>query len=220
MNYAHFCILFIALINPVTSFAQNIHSAACDGNIVQINSLLQKVDINLQNRTESTALHLAAFCRQVEAFNFLVEKGADINVVNRFGETALYYAIRARDSSMVLRLIEMGTPLDMVNEENTTPLFRTVQSDNPQLLKMLLKAGADPNLCKSALHDAVLNENLEILKLIITDQTELDPINHYENTPLAIAIRQNSTEIEEYLLSRGADAKKVKKYNLTGEYAG
>ncbi len=215
--------LFLSIIILVIHsniHAQTIHRAACDGNLGQLDSLLITTDINITNGTESTALQLAAYCRQSEAFHFLLEKGADIHSTNRFEETALYYAIRARDSAMVQSLITKGALLDILNEENISPLFRTVQSDNLQLLNMLLEAGADINLGKSPLHDAVLNDNLEILRLIIDDSTELDPINNYKNTPLAIAQRQGSTEIAEFLISKGADEKKVQEFNLSGPYAG
>lgn len=200
--------------------AQTIHRAACDGNLDQLDSVLTTTDINITNGTESTALQLAAYCRQSEAFHFLLEKGADIHITNRFEETALYYAIRARDSVMVQSLMDRGALLDIVNAENISPLFRTVQSDNLQLLTMLLEAGADINLGKSPLHDAVLNDNLEILKLIVNEDTELDLINNYKNTPLAIAQRQGSTEIAEFLISKGADESRVQDFNLSGSYAG
>lgn len=200
--------------------AQTVHSAACDGNVQQLDSLLQTTDINLTNNTQSTPLHFAAFCRKPEAFHFLIRKGADVNAINRFEESALYYAIRARDSSMVHALFEKGAEVNMVNNENRSPVFRAVQFDTQPILNMLIEAGADVNLGESPLHEAVLNNNLGILKRLVNEETQLDPINNYNNTPLAMALRQGSTEIADFLISKGADKSKVKSYNLAGPYAG
>lgn len=205
---------------PMQAQDLTIHNAACDGNIAAMDSLLATVDINLQNGTESTPLQLAAFCRQSEAFHFLIKKGADVNILNRFQETALYYAIRARDSSMVASLLEKGAIVNMVNGENRTPIFRAVQFGQEGILDMLIQAGGDVNLGESPMHEAVLFEELHILKKLINEETEIDPLNNYENTPLAIAQRQGSTEVIDFLISKGADPKKVKSFNLRGDYVG
>jgi len=206
----------------IPGWSQNIHRSACDGDIAQIDSLLQTVDINERSNTNSTPLHIAAFCGQVEVVHFLIEKGADVDARNTYEDVALHYAISARDSTIVRNLIDTGAELDVVNADNVTPVFQAIRFDNLMLTNMLVESGADVNLGKSPLHDAVLNNNIETLKLAINDDTNIDPTNEYENTPLAIAIRQGSDEIMEFLVSKGADIEKTEalEYNLKGPYAG
>ncbi len=201
-------------------WSQDLHQAACDGNISQLDSLLQTSNIDLKNGTESTPLHIAAFCRQTEAVRYLVNQGAKVNATNQYDETPLYYAIRARDSVMVKGLLDKGAKINILNFENISPFFRAVQFDNPTIIKLLLSKGADVNLGTSSLHDAVLNNSPEVLKMAINDSTEIDPINDYGHTPLTIALRQESNELIEILLSKGADTTKVKEYVLNGPYAG
>jgi len=88
------------------------------------------------------------------------------------------------------------------------------------LLDLILNAKVDVNLGVSALHTAVLNTNLEIVKKVINKDTNIDPVNEYGNTPLAIAMRERNVEIAEFLIIKGADRKKVPEYRLRGEYMG
>ncbi|MBW1298979.1 ankyrin repeat domain-containing protein, partial [Aquimarina litoralis] len=106
------------------------------------------------------------------------------------------------------------------NKDNLTPLYNAVQSDHKELVDILMKANADVNLGATLLHKAVLNNSLDIVKKIINKNTDIDTVNDYGNTPLALAVREDNPEIAEFLITKGADRKKIPKYNLKGAYLG
>lgn len=214
--------LMLVVLITHQSYAQTktIFEYVCDGNIKKVDSLLKTIDINTKSKNQSNLLHFATYCNQEKLFNFLIDKKINLNIQNKFGDTPLMYAVLRRNVEMTNRLITEGIEINTVNKDNFTPLYNAVQSDNKELVDILIKAGADVNLGASLLHKAVLNNSLEVVKKIINDKTNVDSLNDYGNTPLALAIREDNPEIVEYLIIKGADTKKVPKYNLKGSYLG
>lgn len=199
---------------------QDIFRTACQGNISRLDSLLETHDLQETNGTGSSLLHIAAYCRQEKVVEFLLKKGAKVTVSNKYGDTPLLYAAQAANAKVLKLLLDKGAEVNKINTEGHTPLFNAVQSDDKEKFDLLLSAGADVNLGTSALHRAVLNGNLYFIQNLINAETELDPLNELGNTPLAIALRQGSMEIAEFLIWKGADRSKIPSYTLMGEYLG
>ncbi|WP_198517141.1 ankyrin repeat domain-containing protein [Tenacibaculum sp. SZ-18] len=220
MNRIILAILVFATSTLLNGQTKTIFNHACDGNIKKVDSLLKTVDLNIKSKNASNLLHFATYCRQEAMFNFLIERGIQINETNKFGDTPLMYAVLRRNINMVKSLLAKDADVNTVNRDNLTPLYNAVQSDNKELVDLLLTAKADVNLGSSLLHKAVLNKSLEVVKKIIDDNTQIDAINNYGNTPLALAIREDNPKIAEYLVTKGADLKKVSKYRFKGEYLG
>ncbi|WP_074410407.1 MULTISPECIES: ankyrin repeat domain-containing protein [Aquimarina] len=216
--------LAVILIMLITyqSYTQTktIFEYVCNGNIKKVDSLLKTIDINTKSKNQSNLLHFATYCNQKEIFDFLINQEISINEKNKFGDTPLMYAVLRRNVKMTKTLIAKGANVNTVNKDNLTPLYNAVQSDNTELVNILIKAKADINLGATLLHKAVLNNSLDVLKMIINSDTDIDIINEYGNTPLALAIRERNPEIAEFLITKGADRKKVPKYNLKGKYLG
>ena len=56
--------------------------------------LIEKgIDVNVQNDTGKTALHLAAFYGKVNAFKELRDNGAKYSVIDKAGLSTLHYAV-------------------------------------------------------------------------------------------------------------------------------
>lgn len=215
-------LLIIITIITYTSNAQTprIFKAACRENVKTLDSLLKNADISIKSDNQSNLLHFATYCSNEAVFDYLIDKGIDVNQVNGYGDTPLMYTVLRRNPKMTKKLIDRGANVNTVNKDSLTPLYNAIQADNEELIDMLLKANADVNLGKTSLHRAVLNNNLKTFKKIINTDTKIDPLNDYGNTPLAIAIREGNEEIVEFLIAKGADLKKVPKYNLKGPYLG
>lgn len=214
-----FFTIFIVAIGFIAQ-AQTIQRVACSGNLVVLDSLLKTTDINIKTENESNLLHFATYCRQEKVFEYLIKKGIKTDEKNKLGDNPLFYAVQSRNIKMAKTLLEKGADVNNINTDGLTSIFNAVQSNNMELLKLLLQANADVNLGTSALHSAVLNNNLEIVKKLITKETNIDVLNEYGNTPLSIAMREGSSEIAEFLITKGADRKKVPTYKLKGDYLG
>lgn len=215
-------IVFTALLISfsLTAQSQSIFEVACKGNMVALDSLLQNSTINIKSKNGSTLLHFATYCRQEKVFESLLQKGIKIDERNKFGETPLFYAAQRQNIKMVKTLLDKGADVNNVNEDGHTAIYQAVRSDNQEFLDLLLRANADVNLGMTSLHSAVLNDNIDIVKKLINKETNVDVLNEYGNTPLAIAMRQGNVEISELLLSNGADRKKIPPHVLKNEYVG
>lgn len=200
--------------------AQTLISAACDGNMNQLDSLLQRMSVDSVSNNGSTALHAAAYCRQDEVFDYLIEKGANVNARNKYNDTPLLYAAQREQVRMMKVMIEKGAEVNTLNEQGQSPLFIAVRSGNMEMFDLLIDGGADINFGEGLLHRAVIKDRLELVQKLINEQTNVDATNDRGNTPLTIAIRQGSEKIMEYLVFKGADLKKVPKFNLSGAYIG
>lgn len=214
------CLTFLLISVLVSAQSKTIFRYVCDGNIKSVDSLLKKKDINVTSKNKSNLLHFATYCNKEDIFNFLIRKGIDINGRNKYGDTPLMYAVLRRNVAMAKALIAKGAEVNTINEDNLTPLYNAIQSDNKELIDMLIKAKANVNLGATLLHKAVLNNSLYALKKVIDKNTNIDPVNDYGNTPLALAIREENPEIVAYLITKGADQKKVPKYTYKGAYLG
>ncbi|MDT7831798.1 ankyrin repeat domain-containing protein [Flavobacteriaceae bacterium S356] len=210
-------LLFSAVLIGQT---KTIFRTVCNGTQKELDSLLIKQSVHVQSKNKSNLLHFATYCNKEGIFNFLLKKNVDINAINNYGDTPLMYAVLRRNIAMTKSLIAKGAKVNTVNKDSLTPLYNAVQSDNKELIDLLIKAKADVNLGTTLLHKAVLNNSLYALKKIISKKTDIDPVNDYGNTPLALAIRENNPEIAEYLITKGADLKKVPKYTFKGNYLG
>lgn len=106
-------------------------------------------------------------------------------------------------------------------ELNKTILIWSIEYfDEPEFIKFLLEAGAgeyldtfagvvEGNYNMKALHQAVYNENLDIIKLLIEDYgAGVDGLRYTTKsvkTPLMIAAEMGNKEIVNYLLDQGAN---------------
>lgn len=215
-------ILTIAILSTFLSNAQSrtIFREACRGNVKTLDSILKGQNINIKSKNKSSLLHFATYCSNKPVFDYLMNRGVKINGINGYGDSPLMYAVLRRNIKMAKELIAKGAAVNTVNQDNLTPLYNAVQSDNKELIDLLIKAKADVNLGTSLLHKAVLNNSLFALKKIINADTNIDPVNDYGNTPLALALREENTEVANFLIQKGADLKKVPKYHLKGAYLG
>ncbi|MFP2994824.1 ankyrin repeat domain-containing protein [Spongiivirga sp. MCCC 1A20706] len=215
-----FCTMVIVINHVSFSQSKTIFETACKGDVEVLDSLLQTTTINKTSKNGSNLLHFATYCNNDAALDYLIQKEIDINHTNTYGDTPLMYAVLRRNVKMTKALIAKGAKVNTVNRDNLTPLYNAVQSDNKELVDILLNANADVNLGASLLHKAVINNSLEVVKKLVDKTANMEITNDYGNTPLALAIREDNPAIAEFLITKGADLKKVPTYQLTGAYLG
>lgn len=68
---------------------------------------------------------------------------------------------------------------------------------------------------KFALHDAVRSNDLEQVKFLVANNSDINFTDEYGYTPLHLAVRLNQYEISEYLIGSGADVNTVDHYKDT-----
>lgn len=141
-------VIFIMTLLINIAFAQtmpskNIHQAAYEGDIKEINLNLQNgTDINDKNRMGYTALHAAIIQKQKEAVNLLIEKGADVNAVGGGGQTPLQLAVKNGDKELVQTLISKGANVNAVDTRGDNALTISRQNQFTEITELLIQNGA------------------------------------------------------------------------------
>ena len=156
----------------------------------------------------------------INQLDSLIKSGFEVNTQDKRGLTALHYAVACNKIKMVQLLIDKGANPNTMDKRKYSPLYFAAAYDRPKIVNMLMEAGAKPSIGPSPIFYAVLNDNLTMLKKLVTPEIDIDAKNRRGNTALAMATRQDSKEMVKFLLSKGADKSTVPTFNLRGKYVG
>lgn len=117
-----------------------------------VKALLDKVNINQQDKKGNSPIHLALLKNKDDVFNALLEKGVDVNVAGRDGktegQTVLYLAVIRGNEDLTEKLLAKGANPNQADNGGATPLTEACIGANvkPTIVKMLLDKSANPNL--------------------------------------------------------------------------
>lgn len=175
---------------PPISLEQVINSKNGDGftpiilatsqNSIPVISILldNGVDINVQDDEGDTPLQAALIYKYYDAADFLHSKGAIIdNRANNDGFTLLHASVNAEFSDFVQKCIDNGLDINYSTKDGYAPLHFAAMIENPTIFQMLVDNNAD------------INKEAE----------------RYKETPLLIAILNNSPSIVKILLDKGVN---------------
>ena len=169
--------------------SQEIHRIACNGDLVQLDSLLSEQPLAIKDGRGRTLMHWAVACRQKEIFDFLVKRGLPIHAEDNEGDTPLYVAIQFNIEDFFQTLLEMEKKTAFQGEKGIHLLERAILEENTPFVRQLVEKGINVNYP-----------------------------NARGSTPLEIAMRIKNHEIAALLRSLGADTTKVRHITMAGEY--
>ena len=210
------------------SFAAALADAAESGDWSAARSMLGAATaIDEAQADGTTALIWAAYHRNNELVQELLERGADANATNRYGMSALYQASRVGDAAMIATLLEHGADANAAMPEGDTPLMLAARSGSVVATRQLLDAGADVDATESfhgetALVWAAGENHADIVDLLIERGANIDHVTTeftWDLTqagvsselprgglqPLTHAVRENSLDSAQLLIDAGAD---------------
>ncbi|XP_008560595.1 ankyrin repeat and SOCS box protein 3-like [Microplitis demolitor] len=135
------------------------------------------------------------------------------------GYPPLSVAIREGHEEMVELLLKGGADPNVDNYRDISPLVHAAEKGNLNIIKLLLGYGANINLVpvngcvtKSALHCAVVRENLDVVKLLLDNiMIDVDTVISNKMTALhsgALFVDDN-LNIVQHLLDAGADVNAI-----------
>ena len=128
-------------------------------------------DVNIQNISNHTALHIAAGRGRTEVAKLLVDAGADVNMQDGERATALHFAARQGHTEVVKLLVNAGADVNMQDGERATALHFAARQGHTEVVKLLVNAGADVNIQDEngvmALYVAAEKGDTEVLKLLV-----------------------------------------------------
>ncbi|KAM8804070.1 ankyrin repeat domain-containing protein 26 [Rhynchonycteris naso] len=142
---------------------------------------------------------------------------------DRMNRTALHLACANGHPRVVKLLADKKCLLNLCDNENRTALIKAVQCQEEECATLLLERGADPNLMdiygNTALHYAALGENQALVDKLLDYEANIDVTNKDNLTPLSLAKSENSKQMMELLLNKGARGNQIESnHQLTSEY--
>ena len=170
-------------------------------------------DLNATDNDGNSPIFLAESSETIHA---LARNKADVNFRNNDEETPLFVINK---QSLIRALLEEGAnvnvkakgkPLsevahgDVIFEEMFQYVTEQIESNNNARLKELLSSKAIVYLVDSygpLLNQAVKANNIEVAKFLIESGANVDCIDKYHDTPLLIAIKNQSLEFISMLIS-------------------
>jgi len=159
------------------------------------------VRINRQDKNGDTALTYASRYGCTKAVFLLMQCKANGNIKNKRGETALIIACRHVNESIIHILISQPIDIDIQDRNGNTALIYLCQKKDEYtelVREFLLKHNVNVNIKNkagnSALHIAVFNNHLEIVKLLLLNHADINLKNGEGNTVLMMASSSSNRE--------------------------
>jgi uncharacterized protein len=153
-----------------------LHKAAMEGNVYELQSLLNSDDIDVNEIQDGwSSLHLAAHFGNTEAAALLLQNGADIHMKsgNEMANTPLHAAAANKKNrkDMLGLLLSHGANINEKQSGGWTVLHQAAHHNDTEMILYYLEQGADPYSAKedgkTALElaeDEKLNEAASVLR--------------------------------------------------------
>ncbi len=177
-------------------------------------------DVNHISDDGYSVLHAAVYSiRQLdvpgsdsyEIMNTILTHGGNPNISDFDQVYPIYEAIDKNRPDVIRVLLEYGASKDVLNDEDQTPLIYAVSAGKPDCVSELIEAGSDTEgvlhyvLSKMDRNYSQEDENMEIFRMLLNRDTDLNALNRDGLAPIHIAIRKNRYDIVEELLDAGAN---------------
>lgn len=203
-----------------------LHLAVSGNKHRTIDLLLRRgADVNARRSGDgSTPLAIAAGWGNAHVFELLLESGALVDL------DVLFKAVYGGNAVIITRIFELhpGIDVNVVFEDGTIPLTLASEEGNYKAVEFLLTHGADPDIeAKSlsrhnplrlgtwkALHAAAHQGELEVARLLLQHDADVNARTERGETPLLLALQEHAIRrrydaerfaaIIEMLLSWGA----------------
>ncbi len=191
---------------------EDLFKSITEGSIDEVNSLLEKVDINVNDKDGYTPLHVACIKSHTEIAMVLIEKGADVNICDKNGCTPLHYECYFNgNTEVVMALIDQGADVNARDNDGVTPLHCACIKNHTEIAMVLINKDADVNAIdkngNTPLHHALRKGHAEVAMAVIDQGADVNARDNNGNTPLHKAIKQDHTELAKAVIEKGAHIK-------------
>ncbi len=187
---------------------ESLFKAAAKGSLKKVKSLIaQGADINFQDEHGASVLMQAVIHNNTKIVSLLLDLKVNVDLADKDGHTAYLKAIEYGAESF--ELFGKYQTDEQISDEK---LIDAVRNDDINLVRYYLSNGNNPDaICyrrgESAIHLAVSNENIDVIKQLANAGADLNYISQKNSyTPLLLALRIGaSISVIKTLLDLGAD---------------
>ena len=195
-----------ALRVEIAKISENDPTESINERIDTIEKILKAgANINYQNKTGKTLLHLAVQLGHPGVVEFLIRgAGAKVNLADNNGLTALHLAAKKRDVFSEQTLLNNGAVLDLADNNGLKALHHA----HMKVLKVLIDAQADVDLKDkngfTALHHAAQAGNTLSADTLLSGEANFDLADKNGFTALHIAVKNKNELLVTALLNKKA----------------
>jgi len=170
------------------------------------------IDIESKDIYGRTALHYASLINKLGIINELLLFGASVDIKDPDGNTALIFAAKHGYENIIKILLNHGANVNASNNANETVLMNAFvyisHKNSTNIFRLLLEHGADINgktYNTNSLYSAISSNNLDIVKELLDNGSDIDFIDKYIYSPLMWSIHNDNYDIGIELAKRGAN---------------
>lgn len=203
-------------------FAETLFTAVNNWDVESVQQLLDKgVDVDIQDCEGNTALFYAANTGNIRMMKLLLDRGANTNHKNANFETALLTSVHHGHQIITELLLNRGADVNYSSDYKMPAINIACQNGDLGIVKLLLSYGAKIDTFSfklsfqdTILHDTVIGNSIDIMKLFLKFNLNIDEKNKFGDTALFYAARENQTAMLELLLDHGANVHETNHLNL------
>lgn len=200
--------------------------AGLPGMTPEVMALLKKasIDIRAQREVGKTELHVACKKGDVSEVKRLIDLGLDVNASMACGKTPMTLAIHQGSIDCVKLLLDNGASI-LPNPKDCgwTPMHHAAREGRVDMIQLFVERGTDINVrCvdrETSLSRACMYSfsegKIACARYLLGNGAIVDPIGHYNRTPLLHASGTGSLEIATILLDAGANINAMDKDGCT-----
>ena len=170
-----------------------------------------------QINISETIIHIAVRKCEQNLLQTFIENNLDIDRKDYFGRTPLHFAICGRNLTIIKILVENGANIHEKDKEGKSPLCYAAKLKLTKVSNLLIKyeIGKNKTSDTAMFHEAVSNDDAEMLELFINEETDLNQEYFCGLSLLHFAVARNLENIALFLLKHGADPNILDNEKLT-----
>jgi len=177
--------------------------AAKEGNLNDVENLIQSANVNYKNESGNTALILASYFGHTNIVKKLVQNGANLNAFDNNGVTSLIWCASENRYDIAKILIESGINVNHQDNKGYSALMWACLKGNSEIVKLLLNNNANKTLLNNNGETAMFIAQKNGKNSIVQIFANVSPSDN--NAELLEAVKKGDLEKINQFLLRGAN---------------